>query len=157
MSINADNHTAEADRYSSANSPEDVPSLVTRISSFGPDINCEDRKERSELLDAARSLVAALETPAETSRRHIWLNPATFAAIMTALDLGVFPLLALNGKPKTALDLATATNSDPVLLARILKHLGAMGVLFETGTDEYCATNLSSTLAVDKYSDGYRL
>lgn len=36
-----------------------------------------------------------------------------------------------------------------------MKHLAAMGVIKETGPDEYVPTNLSRTLASPKYADGF--
>lgn len=39
--------------------------------------------------------------------------------------------------------------------ARILKHLCAMGVIRETGPDEYQRTGLSISLSSEHYSDAY--
>lgn len=36
-----------------------------------------------------------------------------------------------------------------------MKHLASMGVIQETGADEYKHTNLSKTLTVPKYADGF--
>lgn len=38
---------------------------------------------------------------------------------------------------------------------RILKHLAAMGVLYERGPDLYAATNFAKTLTIQKYGDGF--
>lgn len=41
------------------------------------------------------------------------------------------------------------------LIARLLKHLSAVGVIDETGPDEYRRTGFSITLGVPRYSDAY--
>lgn len=56
----------------SANTPELVPGLVDQVASLGKVANLQDHKERSALLDAARSLVYALETPREAMIRYCW-------------------------------------------------------------------------------------
>lgn len=38
-----------------------------------------------------------------------------------------------------------------------MKHLAAMGAIFETGPDEYSPTGFSKTLTVEKYSDAFPL
>lgn len=42
-----------------------------------------------------------------------------------------------------------------MILARILKHLSAMGVIIETGPDEYRRTGFSISLMSERYSDAY--
>jgi hypothetical protein len=56
----------------SANTPELVPGLVEQVACLGKIASLQDHKERSALLDAARSLVYALETPREAMIRHCW-------------------------------------------------------------------------------------
>ena len=36
-----------------------------------------------------------------------------------------------------------------------MKHLGAMGVIVETGLDEYRRNGFAMTMAIAKYSDGF--
>lgn len=40
-------------------------------------------------------------------------------------------------------------------IARILKHLCAMGVIYETGPNEYRRTGIASSLSLEQYSDAY--
>src|SRR3954469_22614275 len=56
----------------SANTPELVPGLVEQVACLGKSASLQDHKERSALLDAARSLVYALETPREAMIRYCW-------------------------------------------------------------------------------------
>jgi hypothetical protein len=48
-------------------------------------------------------------------------------------------------------------NLTNVIAGRIMKHLAAMGVITETGSDEYRATGFSKVLTVEKYSDAFPL
>ncbi|KAJ6051332.1 uncharacterized protein N7446_005964 [Penicillium canescens] len=139
----------------SANTPELVPGLVEQVACLGKIASLQNHKERSALLDAARSLVYALETPREAMIRYCWSQSTLYAAVETGVDLGLFAILSKDEKPKTAAELANATGADPVLLARILKHLCAMGVILETGPSEYRRTGLSLSLSMQRYSDAY--
>lgn len=40
-------------------------------------------------------------------------------------------------------------------VARILKHLCAMGVIYETGPNEYRRTGFAASLSLEQYSDAY--
>lgn len=56
----------------SPNTPEVVPELLDQIASFGKAFVSADPKARTELLDAARQLVYAVETPREAMIRFCW-------------------------------------------------------------------------------------
>ncbi|RAL08720.1 o-methyltransferase [Aspergillus homomorphus CBS 101889] len=138
------------------NDPEEVPALLKRITLHGEAYLTEnDELERSKILDSARSLVYALETPREAIIRHCWSQSTLYAAIETAVDLDLFRALSRDAKPKSAAELALATGVNPVMLARILKHLAAMGVIKETGPDEYRRTGFSISMQSARYSDAY--
>lgn len=69
----------------SANTPELVPGLVDQVASLGKVANLQDHKERSALLDAARSLVYALETPREAMIRYCWSQVSCFFFVKVLL------------------------------------------------------------------------
>ncbi|KAL5338030.1 S-adenosyl-L-methionine-dependent methyltransferase [Aspergillus crustosus] len=138
------------------NAAEDLPNLLSKVTSFGNAYAANiDEDLRAEYLDAARSLVYALETPREAMIRYCWSQSTIYAAIETCVELGVFPVLSRDDTPKTAVELAEATNADPGMLARLLKHLGAMGVIAETGPDTYRRNGFSTSLSAKRYSDAY--
>ncbi|PWY82953.1 S-adenosyl-L-methionine-dependent methyltransferase [Aspergillus heteromorphus CBS 117.55] len=139
----------------SPNAPDAIPALIDQISSSRT-LSADDPKARLRLRDAARSLANALETPRDAIVRHRWSEATGYAAILTAIDLGLFGELGV-GKSRSVGELAVVTKSDPVLLSRISKHLAAMEVITETGPDEYTATNLSTTLSVGRYADAFSL
>lgn len=70
---NGDLQDAFVDRVAiSANTPELVPGLVDQIASLGKVSSLQDHTNRTTLLEAARSLVYALETPREAMIRYCW-------------------------------------------------------------------------------------
>lgn len=56
----------------SPNAPELVPGLLDQVASHGKAFACTGTAARTELLDAARQLVYALETPREAMIRFCW-------------------------------------------------------------------------------------
>lgn len=89
------------------------------------------------------------------------------------MDLGLFTVLSKDDRPKKASDLAEAVGADTKLVcmsglfflqglkliskpARILKHLSAVGVILETGPNEYLRTGLSTSLMSQRYNDAYQ-
>jgi hypothetical protein len=88
--------------------------------------------------------------------------------------------MARNGdRPQKVADLASELGVDPVLLGeqtdgipsswsynakkkkklthsgRLLRHLGAMGYITETGADEYQPNNFTKSLSIDIIGDAY--
>lgn len=95
------------------------------------------------------------------------------------MDTGLWKYMAKNNGPHKVKDLAAAVGVDATLLgktrsrlnpytsasirngltlsilARLMRHLGAMGYLKETDVDEYQATNFTRSLGIDIIGDGY--
>ncbi|PYI28156.1 S-adenosyl-L-methionine-dependent methyltransferase [Aspergillus indologenus CBS 114.80] len=141
----------------SPNLPAHIPLLLDQIHAQGKEYLDVNPQARLDLLESARSLVYALETPREAILRHCWSETTSYAAIETGINVGLFTALGTDDNPKTVAQLAKTTNVDPVLLGRIMKHLAAMGVLLETGKDTYQPTGFSKTLTEEKYSDAFPL
>ncbi|KAI9369373.1 S-adenosyl-L-methionine-dependent methyltransferase [Aspergillus egyptiacus] len=138
------------------NAGEDVPGLMEKISSLSAAYTAKsDEDTRAEFLDAARALVYSLETPREAMIRYCWSQTTLYAAIETCVDLDVFPVLSRDDRPKSVNELAEATNADAGLLARLMKHMATMGVIVETGPDEYRRNGFSTSLSAKRYSDAY--
>ncbi|KAJ5196687.1 hypothetical protein N7449_007166 [Penicillium cf. viridicatum] len=135
--------------------PEKLAHLQKEIESHSQAYSNGDGDARLKLLETARSLVQAMETPQETMLRYCWAQPTAFAGIETCIDLGIFFILAQTDKPKTVAELAATTGAEPELLGRIMKHLATMGVFVETGMDEYGRNGLTTTLAIKRYNDAW--
>jgi len=64
--------------------------------------------------------------------------------------------MAKNGdRAQSVKELADGIGADPVLVSRLLRHLGAMGYLIETGEDEYRPTNYTKSMSIPIIGDGY--
>lgn len=73
----------------SPNLPGQVPKLLEEIASSGNQYLAADGEARLGLLEAARSLVHALETPREAIIRHCWSDvrpPSHFACYLCYLS-----------------------------------------------------------------------
>ncbi|KAI0835340.1 S-adenosyl-L-methionine-dependent methyltransferase [Hypoxylon sp. FL0890] len=135
---------------------ESVSEHVQKINKLASTITPTDNATRLELAEEARKLVRALEHPRETMIKHCWAQPAAMTAITTLVDLGLFDVMAEDGgKPKKVADLAKAVGADPALIARLLRHLGAMGYVEETDVDEYKPTNFTKSLCIPIINAGY--
>ncbi|CAG7953768.1 unnamed protein product [Penicillium nalgiovense] len=141
----------------SSNLPDTVPDLLQKVAGHGNDLISQDPKARLKLLEAARSLIYALETPREAIIRHCWSESTSYAALETAVDIHLFSALGTEDKSKTVTELAEATRVDVILLGRLMKHLAAIGTITETGYNEYGPTGFSKVLTVERYSDAFPL
>ncbi|KAJ5474461.1 hypothetical protein N7475_004027 [Penicillium sp. IBT 31633x] len=139
----------------SPSAPEKLAHLRKNIETYSQAYSDGDSDARLKLLETARSLVQAMETPQETMLRYCWAQPTAFAGIETCIDLGIFFILAQTNKPKSVAELAAITGAEPELLGRIMKHLATMGVFVETDMDEYGRNGLTTTLAIQRYSDAW--
>lgn len=93
--------------------PHLVPGLLQDILSQGIAFSGnQGTNARVNLLDAARSLTIALETPKEAMLRYCWSQSTIYAAIETGVDLGLFTALSHDESPKSASSLAEVTGAD---------------------------------------------
>ena len=136
--------------------PYDIAALVAEVQTNGSKLQGANEEARRQCLAAARSLVYALETPIEAILRVNYAEPAHAAVIRTAVDLKLFERLEQDaGGPITTSKLAESTGADPELLARLLKHLAAMGTIYETDVDKWLPTALSKALIIPMYKDAF--
>ncbi|CAF9940602.1 MAG: hypothetical protein ALECFALPRED_008770 [Alectoria fallacina] len=138
-------------------STSDIHTLLEEIASKGASLDEPDHiYARRELLAAARSLCYKLETPVESLLRICWAEAQTHPAIRTGVEMNLFEKLADDGGAVNSNgQLASMTNSDTVLLSRILKHLAAARVIQEVDADTYAPTALSNALIEPKYRDAF--
>jgi hypothetical protein len=99
------------------NDLKSVPGLVQDINAAACSAAAGSEQARLALVEKARSLVRALETPRETMIKHCWAQPSAMAALSTCIDVGLFTLLAEDGgSAKNANQLAAKLGMDPPLL-----------------------------------------
>ncbi|KAJ2902791.1 hypothetical protein MKZ38_000072 [Zalerion maritima] len=132
-----------------------APGIQKEIAAFPDDVS-QDDEARLALLEKARDLVRALETPRETMIKHLWAQTGCIPAITACQRLGVFhELAAEGGTPKFAPAIAKKVKCDPNLLSRLMRHIAAMGYIKETAQDTYKGTNFSSSLTIPVIYGGY--
>ncbi|KAJ5092114.1 S-adenosyl-L-methionine-dependent methyltransferase [Penicillium alfredii] len=135
-----------------------VPGLIADISSLGEGLSGDNRNKRLAVLEKARDLVRALETPRETMLKHVGGQTAAFFSLALGNDVELFKHLAANdGSPKSTEHLAAAVGFELDLLRRILRHLAAMGYISQTGPDEYKPTNFTRAMTIPVVASGYSL
>ncbi|KAH6900562.1 S-adenosyl-L-methionine-dependent methyltransferase [Thelonectria olida] len=94
------------------------------------DAQGQNEDARKSLIATASALIAELENPGEIMARVGWGEPTRTAALRTAFELGL--LKKLTDKPASSEDLAAGTKAEPALVARVLKHLAAYGLINES-------------------------
>ncbi|PHH76530.1 hypothetical protein CDD82_3954 [Ophiocordyceps australis] len=78
------------------------------------------------------------------------------AGLNFGVDSGLWILMSKNGDMSQKVgDLAANLGIDPVLLSRLMRHLGAMGYLIETGEDEYRLTNYTKAMSIPAIGNSY--
>ncbi|KAK7425773.1 hypothetical protein QQZ08_007749 [Neonectria magnoliae] len=138
------------------NNIDAVPSLLGQIIVGVGALATGGDEARHDLLIKARTLVQSLETPRETMVKHTWAQTGAMAGLLFGVDTGLWELMAKNGdRPQKVSELAESLGVEPLLLSRLMRHLGAMGYITETDVDEYKPTNYSKSMSIPIISGGY--
>ncbi|KAH7236455.1 O-methyltransferase-domain-containing protein [Fusarium tricinctum] len=124
--------------------------LITALD--GLDANSfANEAERVRALDALTLAVSRVQKPWDTVWQHCWVNPATTACVKTLIDAGVFnKWIADGGGEKTCAELAEITNTDPVLIRRMIRQLSGQNLVIETAEDTYKPTPWVHALTADQ-------
>ncbi|KAI1078806.1 putative O-methyltransferase [Whalleya microplaca] len=104
---------------------------------------------RLRLIAAARKLASRLETNEEKAHLITIGQPATFAALQTCVDVGLWNgWTAAGGGEKSLENLARLTEKDcdANLLTRLLRLLSAANIVDETSEDRYKPTPFSLSI-----------
>ncbi|CEF75723.1 hypothetical protein FGSG_10331 [Fusarium graminearum PH-1] len=134
---------------------EAVPDLIKEVVSVADELASGSTDARQELLIKLRTLSLAIETPREIAMRHCWTMTTSIGALAFGVDSGLWRAMVQNGdRGQSVSELADQTGVDPVLLARIMRHLAAMGYVDETAQDEYRPTVFSKSLSIPTVGNG---
>lgn len=83
-------------------------------------------------------------------------QPSAHMAITFGVNVGLFRTMLANGERAcTADELAPLLGVQASLLARLMRHLAAMGYLRGTAEGKYQLTEFSKALTIPIISDGY--
>ncbi|OTA61194.1 S-adenosyl-L-methionine-dependent methyltransferase [Hypoxylon sp. EC38] len=128
-------------------------SALDRLSAALQDLDSESFVNEDDRLRAEDLLLKALtrvRTPWDIAWNHNWVNPATSGAIKTLMDAGIFTKWVEHGsRPRTSIELAEFTETDPTLIKRLVRHLAAQHLLIETAEDMYKPTPWAITLGTN--------
>ncbi|ROW06485.1 hypothetical protein VMCG_04236 [Cytospora schulzeri] len=128
-----------------------VASLVEDIVRAGECYDDDAPGSRETLVDLGHALVAALEIPSEFVQRSMWAEPALHGINRMGVEWKLFQHLRDAGDSGLTIDeLASNTGVDASLLARLMRHLVAMKLLF-FADGRLHATPLSNGLAADNF------
>ncbi|MCJ1255477.1 hypothetical protein MMC24_003293 [Lignoscripta atroalba] len=143
---------------SSANPPQHIISLVREITtaqeeSAGDFFNNETARVRA--LRASKQLSAALEQPEDTAFEMAFLPAYSFCS-RVAIDLGLYNIIAEGDNPKSAVELASISGGEQLLIVRIMRVLAAMGFVAEVDEQSYASTPITRAMAVPPLQAGHK-
>jgi O-methyltransferase domain len=87
--------------------------------------------ERRRALDLIRKLQIQLDSPVDSILRLVWQDTLYIAALKSCMDLKVFDILGESSDFVPIAELSKRTGANEALLARILRHVAAMGGIRE--------------------------
>lgn len=124
-----------------------ISQLSARLQRESSSYKPGDESQRQKLLATAAELTRAIETPSERLARMCYVEIFLFVTARILIDLDIFRILLNAGSSMTVAQLAEKTNSDAVLLGRLLKHVCTQDFLREVGPDEYVENGLTENIA----------
>jgi demethylsterigmatocystin 6-O-methyltransferase len=124
-----------------------ISHLSAQLQRESADYNPGDERQRQKLLAISTEIARSIETPSERLARMCYVEIYLFVIARILIDLDVFRILSDAGSSMTAAQLAEKTNSDVVLLGRLLKHVCTQDFVREVGPDEYIASGLTDKIA----------
>ncbi|KAI0119645.1 S-adenosyl-L-methionine-dependent methyltransferase [Daldinia grandis] len=127
---------------------------LDRLSATLRDIDSNSFADEGERLFAEDMLLGALsrvQSPWDIAWNHGFVNASTNGVIKTLIDTGLFKKWVEHGsKPETSENLARMTDTDPVLIKRLVRHLASHNLLAETEEDTYKPSPWATTLGTDQ-------
>ncbi|CAL5871019.1 uncharacterized protein PFLUO_LOCUS5261 [Penicillium psychrofluorescens] len=131
--------------------PSSILSLTDQIRDTVQNPNESDHRH-AKLLRLVDEVKLAIETPTETILRLIYQPPAN-AALCTAVDLSIFPLLAKH-EVLSATELANSTGADRGLIIRLMRVMTALGLCASDKAEVYRATERTTAMTQPIGRDG---
>ncbi|PVI04417.1 O-methyltransferase [Periconia macrospinosa] len=132
--------------------------LLDSVTSLSDALKSGQQGAREGLLDVCTKLVSHLSHPSEQLLRLYWAQPTHLAVIRLGIDFKLFHALkhvSGQGEGATTADIAShcSGNPDPELVARMLRHLAAMGTVRETGPNTFASTAMTNAYTETAYED----
>ncbi|KAJ5403524.1 hypothetical protein N7509_003395 [Penicillium cosmopolitanum] len=106
--------------------------ISERIASLAEDAKSQqlDDETRAVALNAARDLVAALESPVERVIQDVVLNSPILMALRMGVQLGIFSQISQSPEKGVSCDvISESSKASPILVAQVLRLLAATGYI----------------------------
>ncbi|KAL1657130.1 hypothetical protein SLS61_000171 [Didymella pomorum] len=136
---------------------QDALNIINEITELGYGFKTGSQGAREGLLSAASRLIASLQHPTETALELLWAQPTHLNVIRMAVEIKLFDaLLSTPSSGERSAVIAsrcTPDTVDPVLVARMLRHLASMSTVRETGPDTFAPSATSKAFASQNYQD----
>ena len=130
--------------------------LVDRIAKLCEGYKTGEAGAREGLIDSCTKLLPQLMTPEETMVMTTWAKPTHNAAIRLGVEMHLFEALGADGgSPKSSSTIADSMTppAEYALVARVLRHMAAMGTVLETGPDTFAPTPYALALTKEIYRE----
>jgi hypothetical protein len=131
-------------------------SLLENIATLSDGLKNGQQGAREGLLGACASLISELSNPSETMLQLLWAQPAHLAVVRMSAEVRLFQAMKnIDEKGASSADIAAKCEKkiDPVLVARMLRHLAAMGTVREVAPDTFSPSHTVSAFADPAYHD----
>lgn len=139
--------------------PSDLTlTLLSDLTTQGDALKSGSPGAREALLTTAQRLIASLQHPTENALQLLWAQPTHLSIVRLGVEMHLFAAMHDTppaGDPSAIIAARCVPRGtvDPVLVARMLRHLAAMGTVTETSADTFAPTPTSRAYAQDKYRD----
>ncbi|KAH4945556.1 hypothetical protein HBI67_129430 [Parastagonospora nodorum] len=141
--------------------PSDPPSertlaLLDNIAELSEGLRNGRSGAREGLLGACNSLVSELSNPMENMLQLLWARPTHLSIIRVGVEVKLFNAMQnVSDAGATPAEIATKCEKqvDAVLVARMLRHLAAMGTVRETGPDKFAPTPTTDAFSDPAFQD----
>ena len=133
-----------------------ITALIDQIAKQGEAWKNGADGAREGLMNSCQQLYSNLVLPAENIILTQWAQPTHTAVIRLASEIQLFEALAAdNGAPKSSKNIAQRTQpqTEDTLVARMLRHLSAMGTVNETAQDTFGPTHLALAMTQENFKE----
>ncbi|OAK94421.1 O-methyltransferase [Phaeosphaeriaceae sp. SRC1lsM3a] len=135
---------------------ESTIALLNSIANLSDGLKDGHPGAREGLLGACASLIAELSYPTETMLQLLWAQPTHLSVMRLAVDIKLFEAIEdVHETGATSSEIAAKCDKqvDTVLVARMLRHLAAMGTIREVDKDTFVPTTTAKAFADPAYQD----
>lgn len=130
--------------------------LLNSVAALGDELKSGHLGAREGLLGACASLIAELSHPSETMLQLLWAEPTYLSVMRLAVDIKLFQAMKdIEETGATSSEIAAKCDKqvDAVFLARMLRHLAAMGTIREVAMDTFAPATIAKAFADPAYQD----